>query len=489
MLRFLTIALLAIPAANLLLRPCMADTPNVVIIFIDDMGYGDIGPFGATAYSTPSLDRMAKEGRCFTDFLVSSAVCSASRAALLTGCYHERVGIRGALGPNARIGIADSETTIAEICKSKGYATACFGKWHLGHHRQFLPLQHGFDEFYGLPYSNDMWPFHPDYANLPPDAAKRKQGYPELPMIEGNEICDESVDGKDQEQLTGEYTRRAVDFIQRNRDRPFFLYVPHSMVHVPLFVSDRFRDASGAGLYGDVVQEIDWSVGQILGTLRQLDLAEKTLVIFTSDNGPWLSYGNHAGNSGGLREGKGTMFEGGIREPTIMWWPGKIPAASSCNELASTIDILPTVAHLIGAELPTLPIDGVNMAELLVSPNPVTGPRDSFYYYYAGGELQAVRDRQWKLVLAHSYRSMNGKPGGKDGSPGNYTQLKTTQQLFDLKSDPGETTDVSTANPEQVERLIQMAERARSDLGDKITERDGPGIRPSGKLRKESGSN
>ncbi len=490
MFRKLTIALLMAQAAVWLQATSLADvpnkatssTPNIVVIFIDDMGYGDIGPFGAKGYKTPALDQMAREGRCFTDFLVSSAVCSASRAALLTGCYHERVGIRGALGPNNRNGIADSETTIAEVCKSKGYATACFGKWHLGQHRPFLPLQHGFDEYYGLPYSNDMWPLHPDYAKFPPGTAERKQGYPDLPMHEGNEICDESVDGNDQARMTGDYTRRAVDFIERNRDRPFFLYVPHSMVHVPLFVSDKFKGSSGAGLFGDVVQEVDWSVGQILDKLRELNIAENTLVIFTSDNGPWLSYGNHAGNSGGLREGKGTMFEGGVREPTIMWWPGKIPAATHCNELASTIDLLPTVAGLIGAELPPLPIDGVDISKLLLSREDTPSPRDSFYYYYSGGELQAVRDRQWKLVMAHSFRSMNGKPGGVDGSPADYTQLKTTQKLFDLKADPAESNDVSEANPDVVERLLAMAETARADLGDSLTNRNGPGIRPCGKL-------
>jgi arylsulfatase A len=291
--------------------------PNVVIIFIDDMGYADIGPFGASAYQTPHLDRMAREGRRFTDFYVTQAVCSASRAGLLTGCYNARIGIQGALGPASRHGIHDDEMTIAELCKQKNYATACYGKWHLGHHRQFLPMQHGFDDYYGLPYSNDMWPLHP--------TAK----FPDLPLIDKNEIINPAVTPEDQRQLTTQYTERAVSFIERNKDRPFFLYVPHSMVHVPLYVSDKFEGKSRHGLFGDVVMEVDWSVGQILDTLRQHQLDNKTLVVFTSDNGPWLSYGDHAGSARPLREGKGTMFDGGCREPSIMWWPGKIPAGTT----------------------------------------------------------------------------------------------------------------------------------------------------------------
>ena len=237
-----------------------AGTPNIVVIFIDDMGYADIGPFGGKT-PTPNLDRLAKEGMRFTDFIVSSAVCSASRAALMTGCYHRRVGISGALGPNAKIGIGDEEVTLAELCKQKGYATACFGKWHLGSERKFLPLQHGFDEYFGLPYSNDMWPLHPDFANLPTDAESRKKGYPDLPLYDGNDVAIAEVTGKEQAMLTTWYTEHAVSFIERHKDEPFFLYVPHSMVHVPLFVSDKFKGKSGMGLFADVVMEVDWSVG------------------------------------------------------------------------------------------------------------------------------------------------------------------------------------------------------------------------------------
>ncbi len=335
--------------------------PNVVIIFIDDMGYADIGPFGATAYKTPNLDRMAAEGRIFTDFHAATAVCSASRAALMTGCYPERVSILGALGPLADTGINSKEVTLAELCKSRDYATAIFGKWHLGHRKKFLPLKHGFDEYYGLPYSNDMWPHHPEWADSK-KKANRKEGYPELVMIDGNEVVDSLVDSHDQTQLTKQYTEHAVDFINRNARRPFFLYVPHSMVHVPLYVSDEFRGKSGAGLFGDAVMEVDWSVGKILEALKRNGVDENTLVIFTADNGPWLNYGNHAGSAGPLREGKGTMWEGGYRVPAVMRWPGKIPAGTKCDEFAVTMDLFPTVAKLISAEVSTdRVIDGKNI--------------------------------------------------------------------------------------------------------------------------------
>ena len=447
--------------------------PNVVVVFIDDMGYADIGPFGADGYTTPHLNRMAREGMRFTDFVVSSAVCSASRAALMTGCYHRRVGISGALGPAATHGINENEVTLAEICKQRGYATACFGKWHLGHHPKFLPLSHGFDEYFGLPYSNDMWPLHPTAGDR----------FPRLPLLEGNRVINANVLGEDQEQLTTQYTERAVDFITRHRDEPFFLYLPHSMVHVPLYVSDKFKGKSERGLFGDVVMELDWSVGQILTTLRRLKLTQKTLVIFTSDNGPWLSYGDRAGSAAPLREGKGTEFEGGIREPTIMWWPDKIPAGSTCHELGSTIDILPTVAQIIGAKLPPHKIDGKDIRPLMFGKPMARSPHAAFYCYYRGGQLQAVRDRQWKLHFPHAYRTLAGRAGGAEGKPVRYSQAKTGLELYDLKNDIGETTNVADQHPEIVTRLQQLASDARDDLGDRLNKRAGKGIRPAGKLQ------
>lgn len=473
---FLVVACQSRPAA----AAVQQRLPNVIVIFIDDMGYADIGPFGAEGYETPNLDRMAREGRKFTDFVVSSAVCSASRAGLMTGCYHRRVGIAGALGPKATIGINQEEMTLAEVCKQKDYATACFGKWHLGHNPKFLPTNHGFDEYLGLPYSNDMWPYHPNVLDLPME--ERLKRWPNLPLIEGTKVINPAMTGKDQEQLTTMYTQRAVDFIDRNKDRPFLLYVPHSMVHVPLYVSDKFKGKSQRGLFGDVVMEVDWSVGQILQAVSKNGLDENTLVIFTSDNGPWLSYGEHAGSAGPLREGKGTEFEGGIREPTLMRWPGKIPPGTVCDELASTIDVVPTVAALIGAELPDHKIDGKDIRPLMFGEPGAQSPHDVFYCYYSGGQLQAVRDRRWKLHFPHGYRTLAGRPGGKGGLPAKYEQAKIGLALFDLKSDVGESKNVAAEHPEIVARLKAAAEVARADLGDKLTKTEGSGIRPAGRM-------
>ncbi|MCG8653187.1 MAG: sulfatase [Pirellulales bacterium] len=463
--------------------------PNVIVIFMDDMGYADINPFGDNPYPTPHLNRMAAEGRRFTDFVVSSAVCSASRSALLTGCYHRRVGIQGALGPKSQIGIHSREVTLAELCKSKGYSTAIFGKWHLGHHPKFLPHNHGFDEYYGIPYSNDMWPLHPNSVAKRKQDPKAKISWPALPMIratpqEGVKIVDQDVQPEDQAQMTRQFTEHAVDFIQRNADQPFFLYLPHPMVHVPLYASEDFRGQSGAGIFGDVVMEIDWSVGQILNAVQEIGAEENTLVIFTSDNGPWLSYGTHSGKATPLREGKGTMFEGGYREPTLMWWKGKIPAGTSCDQLCSTIDILPTVAKLIGAELPDHPIDGKDIRPLMFGQQDAKSPHDAFYCYYKGGELQAVRNERFKLVFPHSYRTLKGRPGGFGGKPVAYFQDEIRQlTLFDLDNDIAESKNVLAQHPGVIIELKAAAERARADLGDKLTRRVGKGIRPAGKLQ------
>ena len=457
-------------------------SPNIVVIFIDDLGYADIGPFGADEYITPNLDLMAKQGRRFTDFVASTAVCSASRIALLTGCNHRRVGISGALGPTAKIGINSDEMTLGELCRQKGYATACFGKWHLGVQRKFLPLQHGFDHYYGLPYSKDMWPYHPNFVDLPADSPKRKRNYPPLPLFDGNTIVDAEVDPDDQTQLTTAYTERAVEFIENNHDRPFLLYLPHSMVHVPLYVSQKFEGKSGAGLFGDVMMEVDWSVGQINAALEKHQLAEKTLVIFTSDNGPWLSYGRRAGSAAPLREGKGTMFEGGYRVPTLMKWPGKIPGDTTCGELASTIDIFPTVAKLIGGKLPNHKIDGHDISPLMFSESEAVSPHTHFPCYYKNGELQAIRDAQYKLVFPHKYRSLNGRVGKDDGKPLNYDQNEAKFALYDLRADIGETANVADQHPEVVAKLTKYAGEVREDLGDRLTKTTGSGIRPAGRV-------
>ena len=439
-----------------------ADKPlNVVIIYCDDMGYADVGCFGGKI-PTPNVDRLAKEGRRFTSFYVAQAVCSASRTALLTGCYPNRIGILGALGPNATHGIHDDETTIAEVLKPKGYATAIYGKWHLGHHAEFLPTRHGFDDYFGLPYSNDMWPKHPTSK------------FPDLPLVEGEKSIELNPD---QRNLTTWYTERAVKFIEANRERPFFLYVPHSMPHVPLFVLEKNAGKSSVGLYGDVIQEIDWSVGQILETLDKHQLAQHTLVVFTSDNGPWLSYGHHAGSAGSLREGKGTSFEGGVRVPCVMRLPGTILAGSECPEPLMTIDLLPTIAKLAGAELPKLPIDGLDASACLTSD--VRTPHESLNFYW-GGALEAVRSGPWKLHFRHSYRSLDAP--GKDGQPGKYVEKTIEESLFNLESDIGEAKNVAAEHPDVVAKLKALADKAREDLGDTATKRQGKGVRPAGKL-------
>lgn len=448
----------------------MGKSPNIIIMFMDDMGYADIGPFGARNYPTPNLDLMAKEGRKFTDFYVTQAVCSASRAGLLTGCYNIRIGILGALSHKSNHGLNPNEVTIAEICKQKGYATGCFGKWHLGHHKKFLPMQHGFDEYFGLPYSNDMWPYHPGVLHLPMEERLKK--WPHLPLIEGNKIVNPRVSGKDQEQLTKQYTERAVSFIEKNKDQPFFAYIPHSMVHVPLYVSEHFKGKSGVGLFGDVMMEVDWSVGQIMNVLRKHNLEKNTLFLFTSDNGPWLNYGDHAGSAAPLREGKGTMFDGGCRAPTLAWWPGKIPANSVCKEPAMTIDILPTVAKMIDAKLPGHKIDGKNILHLMVNDNSKS-PQNAYFFYY-GNQLQAVRQGKWKLHFPHGYRTMAGKPGGTNGIPTNYSQAKIGLSLFDLENDPGESIDLSKEFSEIVNRL--------SSIGKKFDQKIKKSKRPAGKI-------
>ncbi|MGV3763950.1 sulfatase family protein [Parapedobacter sp.] len=455
--------------------------PNVVIIFMDDMGYGDLPAYGATQYDTPNLDRLAAEGMRFTHFYAAQAVCSASRAALLTGCYPNRVGITGALGPTSKIGLNPSETTIAEMLRTEGYRTAAIGKWHVGHHLPFLPLQQGFDEYLGLPYSNDMVPFYYDGTRNFPAGQERRAAYPELPLIKGNEVVRKLTSLEDQSELTTRYTETAVDFIERNRNRPFFLYLAHSMPHVPLAVSSKFEGESEQGLYGDVMMEIDWSVGEIVRALERQGLSDRTLIIFTSDNGPWLNFGDHGGSTGGLREGKGTSFEGGQRVPCIMRWPGMIPAGTVCGKLASTIDILPTLAVVTGAEQPVNQIDGVNILPLLLG-DPAANPRDHLYYYYGKNNLEAVRRGKWKLVLPHSHRSYEGVAPGRDGMPGDYGRGKTELALYDLRRDPGERYDVSSTNPDVVDTLLELAAQARADLGDDLTGHAGTGRRPAGNV-------
>lgn len=459
----------------------------MVIIFTDDLGYGDIGVFGAKGYSTPHLDTLATQGRVFRNFHVAQAVCSASRAGLMTGCYPNRIGIHGALGPKSRVGIHENETTLAEVLKSRGYATAIFGKWHLGDSPQFLPVRHGFDQYFGLPYSNDMWPHHPEFA-ANPAAAARKAGFPELPLIENDRVVNPKVTSADQEQLTTWYTEHAVQFIEKNSRSPFFLYLAHSMPHVPLHVSSKFKGKTERGLFGDVIAEIDWSVGQVLAALDRLKLRENTLVIFTSDNGPWLSYGGHAGSSGPLREGKGTSWEGGTRVPCIMSWPKRLPAGTESQQMFLTIDLLPTIARLTGADLPALKIDGMDVWPIISGAPGATNPHAAYWTYYEQNQLQAITsgDGRWKLQLPHTFRTLAGATGKNDGTPIGYKQRKIEKpELYDLTNDVAETKDVAEQNADVVRTLLAEAEVARAELGDSLTNRKGTGVREPGRIAQE----
>jgi len=442
-----------------------ARLPNIVIIYCDDLGYRDVGCYGATGYFTPNIDRLAREGTRFTDFYVAQAVCSASRAALLTGCYPIRIGILGALGPRSKTGISSNEITLAELLRARGYATAIYGKWHLGDAPEFLPTRHGFDDYFGLPYSNDMWPMHPTAGT----------NYPPLPLFAGEKVVEVMPN---QAQLTRRYTEHAVEFIHAHREKPFFLYVPHNMPHVPLFASERFKGRTARGLFGDVLTEIDWSVGEILAALQRDGLEEQTLVMFASDNGPWLLYGEHSGSARPLREGKATSFDGGVRVPFIARWPGRIPRGRVCHEPAMTIDILPTVARLAGAPLPSHPIDGRDIWPLLAGERGARG-QDAYFIYWERA-LQAVRSGPWKIHFNHAY--VHPEPPGRGGRPGRYVTNNVGTSLFNLAADPRELHDVASRHPDVVARLKALADRARLELGDSATKQTGKGVRAPGRL-------
>lgn len=448
--------LLTVPFVALALdSSAKTDKTNIIIINLDDAGYGDFSCTGASGYSTPNIDKMASEGLRFTQFLAVQPVSGASRMGLLTGCYPNRLGFYGAPGPGDNKGISPSETTLAELVRQEGYATAIFGKWHLGDRHEYLPLQNGFDEYYGLPYSNDMWPYHPT-----------RRYYGDLPTMKGNDVVGYNTD---QSKFTQDYTRYSVEFIKKNRKNPFFLYLAHSMPHVPLAVSDMFKGKSEDGLFGDVMMEIDWSVGEILKTLKQLKLEENTLVVLTSDNGPWINYGNHAGSPAGMRQGKGTTFEGGNRVPCIMYWKGRILPGGISNSLASNIDIFPTVAEIVGAELPENKIDGVSLMPILDG-DLSAKPRKHFAYYYRKNDLEAVTDGRYKLIFPHVFVDSSVYPAGRDGQPGKQVNTKLTEpELYDLRKDKGERYNIYNYSSEIVSELMKIADYYREELGDDIT--------------------
>lgn len=445
------------------------DYTNIVLINLDDVGFGDFSCNGAYGYKTPNIDNMASQGVRFTHFLACQPISGASRAGLMTGCYPNRIGFSGAPGPNSDYGIHQDEMTMGELLKQKGYATAIFGKWHLGDAHEFLPLQNGFDEYYGLPYSNDMWPYHPQQGEV--------FNFPDLPTIDGNKVVGYNTD---QTKFTSDYTDRAVNFIKKNRKKPFFLYLAHSMPHVPLAVSDKFKGKSEQGLFGDVMMEIDWSVGQVLKTLEDNGIMEKTLVVLTSDNGPWANYGNHAGSAGGLREAKATTFDGGNRIPCIMYWKGHTKPGTICNKLASNIDLFPTFAEITGAPLPQKKIDGVSILPLIKGDDSAN-PRESFVYYLNKNDLEAVTDGEFKLVYSHKYVTYGAYEPGNDGQPGKLTVIEVEKpELYDLRRDPGERYNVISQYPERVIKLNRIADKMREELGDNLTRKKGAERREPG---------
>lgn len=475
----------ALAAACATHRARTVPDPSIVLICVDDMGWGDFiapGPEqdARRGYRTPNLDRLARGGMRFTNAYAAQSVCSASRAALLTGCYPNRIGIGGALGPTDERGLAPQETTIAELYQRRGHPTALYGKWHLGRPPEHSPLRHGFDEWYGVPWSHDMCPTHPESP----------QAWGDLPRYEGRALPapnapDEHVLGwnLDPSDLTREIGARAAAFVERHAGGPFFLYVAHPLPHVPLAVSEPFRGRSAAGLYGDVLEEIDAELGRLLDALEQSGAARDTLLLFTSDNGPWLSYGEHAGASGGLREGKGTAFEGGVRVPLLAHWPARIPAASVCDEPVMLIDVLPTIAELLGTG-PELPIDGRSLVPLLEGERLAAPLHEVLYFYYDGNALEALRAGRWKLHFPHRYRTLAPDTArASGGKPVKYASAEIGLALFDLEADPGETRDLSSEHPQVVHELEALAERARAELGDGLSGRKGARVREPSRTR------
>ncbi len=419
--------------------------PNVVLIFLDDGAFDDFQPFGNPRYPTPNVSTLSKEGRSFYNFYVPQAVCSASRSALLTGCNPGRTKVFGAHGPRQK-GLDPQFATMGEVMKQNGYATACFGKWHLGDQPETRSHARGFDETCGLMYSNDMWKHHPE--------GSKYWGQWDLQYWENGEISIDSVDHDDQKMLTTWYTEHAVDFIARNKDNPFFLYVPHSMPHVPIYCSDKFAGKSGTGLYGDVMMELDWSVGQINQAIKDNGLEENTIFIFIgSDNGPWLSYGDHAGITR-FREGKGTIFDGGVRNSCIIKYPGQIESGTISHKAFSSIDILPTICKVTGTTLPENEIDGKNVWDIVMDKPDAKNPHD-YYPFSFNSEFQGVisGDGNWKLHLPHVYRTV--LKSGVDGQAGKYTYPEIDTALFDMVHDPYEKRNVVDAYPEIAQTLLQ----------------------------------
>ena len=449
-----------------------AEKPNFILIFADDQGWFDLGVQGHPDIRTPNIDRMAREGMRFTSFY-AAPFCGPSRASLMTGCYPPRVSLAFNHGPKSTTGIHPNEVTMAELLKGAGYATFMIGKWHLGSKAPYLPHYNGFDHWFGLPYSNDMWPYHPLMPPQPNEdermkAARKRgeytgfagqgrhydldkgQGFPEpLPLMADDEVLEFNPD---QTQLTKRYTDKALAFIEEKKEEPFFLYLPHAMPHVPLFVSEERKGQSIRGLYGDVIEEIDWSVGRILDKLKELGIEDNTLVVYTSDNGPWLQYGVDGGSAGMFRDGKGTTFEGGMRVPGIFRWPGKIPAGQVSSAPVGNMDVLPTFAGLAGAAPPKdRVIDGRDLWPLLSGEADAKGPHERFYYFGGGRDranIRAVREGRWKLHVT--------RPRGEGGLE--------AEALYDLHEDAAEKFDRKELYPDLIRRLLGATEEFVREL-------------------------
>ena len=443
--------------------------PNVIFILTDDMGFSDLGSYGSKMINTPNLDLLASEGALLNSYYSSQADCSASRASILTGSYPNRIGISGALGPNSKIGINPNEFLMSEMFKQQGYNTAIYGKWHLGDNPKFLPTNHGFDDFYGILYSNDMWPYHPE----------RPDSYPDLMLYDYDKPIEVLTDQSD---LTMELTNKSISFIEKNKDDPFFLYLAHPQPHVPLFASSEFKGRSDYGLYTDVIEEIDNSVGLIIKSLKENKLDRNTIVVFTSDNGPWLSYGDHAGSTGIYREGKGTTWEGGQRVPCIVWYPNEIESNTVLSTPFMGIDWLPTFAKLTNSTLSKNKIDGKNIWENLTGKT-FEDPHEALFFYYHKNSLHAVRYGDYKMYFPHRYRTLNGKKGRDDGQPIKYEYVNLlSEELYNLKTDPSETKNIINDFPDLAKKITTLANNKRKELGDDLTNVLGSEIREVGKI-------
>jgi len=444
-------------------------TPNIIFILTDDQGYNDLSCYGAKDIYSPNIDSLAANGAIFSSYYATNPVCSASRASIMTGCYADRIGVFNAYMPENKFGLNPNETTIAEMLKKQNYKTGIFGKWHLGDAPEFLPRKQGFDEFYGILYSNDMWPYHPQQGPV--------FNFSDIFLYE-NETKLKVL--KDQTFLTQALTERSIAFIEKNKKNPFFLFLSHPQPHVPLFVSEKFKGTSNRKLYGDVIQEIDNSVGQIIKALKERDLEENTIIIFTSDNGPWLSYGTHSGSAGIYKEGKGTSWEGGHRVPGIVYYPNEIKKNTKIEAPAMGIDWLPTIADFTKSALPDKKIDGLSLVPLLKGETEKS-PHQNFFFYYNRNELHAIRHLDYKLYFPHKYRSLNGRMGRDDGLPINYDQNEiNSHELYNLKEDPSETNEISNSNQKIVNKILKIGDSIRNILGDSLKDIKGSEVREIG---------